>query len=87
MFFYTIKYLKCLFNSINFKSNFINGEIQWRKAKETDRGRQEETRWREGREGREGRWGWKGWKNGDDVKDGNEVDLVRSNISVTVLCE
>ena len=36
-FFYTIKYLKCLFNSINFKSNFINGEIQWRKAKETER--------------------------------------------------
>ena len=81
MFFYTIKYLKCLFNSINFKSNFINGEIQWRKAKETERGRQEETRWREGR------WGWKGWKNGDDVKDENEVDLERSNISVTVLCE
>ena len=31
--------------------------------------------------------GWKGWKNGNDVKDGNEVDLERSNISVTVLCE
>ena len=53
-FFYTIKYLKCLFNSIIYKSNFINGEIQWRKAKETERGRLEVTRWREGR------WGMKG---------------------------
>ena len=43
--FYIIKYWKCLFNSIIFKSNFINGEKQWRKAKETERGRQEETRW------------------------------------------
>ena len=47
--FYIIKYWKCLFNSIIFKSNFINGEKQWRKAKEIERGRQEETRWREGR--------------------------------------
>ena len=31
--------------------------------------------------------GWKGWKNGDDVKDGNEEDLERSNISGNVLCE
>ena len=31
--------------------------------------------------------GWKRWKNGDDVKDGNEEDLERSNISGTVLCE
>ena len=80
-FFIIIKYWKCLFNSIIFKSNFINGEIQWRKAKETERGRQEETRWRE----EDG--GWKGWKNGDDVKDGNEEDLERSNISGSVLCE
>ena len=31
--------------------------------------------------------GWNGWKNGDDVKDGNEEDLERSNISGSVLCE
>ena len=31
--------------------------------------------------------GWKRWKNGDDVKDGNEEDLERSNISGSVLCE
>ena len=29
----------------------------------------------------------KGMENGDDVKDGNEEDLERSNISGTVLCE
>ena len=29
----------------------------------------------------------KGIENGDDVKDGNEEDLERSNISGTVLCE
>ena len=28
-----------------------------------------------------------GWRNGDDVKDGNEEDLERSNISGSVLCE
>ena len=74
--------MKCLFNSIIFKSNFINGEIQWRKAKETER---EEDKKKQDEEKEDG--GWKGWKNGDDVKDGNEVDLERSNISVTVLCE
>ena len=47
--FYIIKYWKCLFNSIILNSNFINSEKQWRMAKETERGRQEETRWREGR--------------------------------------
>ena len=31
--------------------------------------------------------GWKGWKNGDNVKNRNEEDLERSNISGTVLCE
>ena len=84
MFFNKIKYWKCLFNSIIFKSNFINGEIQWRKAKETERGRQEDKK-KQDEEKEDG--GWKGWKNGDDVKDGNEEDLERSNISGSILCE
>ena len=46
---YKIRSLKCLFNSIIFKSNFIKGEKEWREEKETKRGRQEETRWRKGR--------------------------------------
>ena len=53
-------------------------EEKQKKQREEDKKKQDE-------EKKDG--GWKGWKNGDDVKDGNEVDLERSNISVTVLCE
>ena len=79
--FYIIKYWKCLFNSIIVKSNFINGEKQWRKAKE----QREEVKKNqdEEKEDRE----WKEWKNENNVKDGNEEDLERSNISGTVLYE
>ena len=79
--FYKIKYWKCLFNSIIFKSNFINGEKQWKKQKkqrEEDKKKQDEEK-----EDRE----WKEWKIENNVKDGNEEDLERSNISGTVLYE
>ena len=53
-------------------------EEKQKKQREEDKKKQEE-------EKEDGRW--KGWKNEDDVKDRNEEDLERSNISCTVLCE
>ena len=55
-----------------------NNEEKQKRQREEDKKKQDE-------EKEDG--GWKGWKNGNDVKDGNEEDLERSNISGTVLCE
>ena len=76
--FYKIKYWKCLFNSIIFKSNFIigeNNEEKQKKQREEDKKKQDEEK-----EDRE-------WKIENNVKDGNEEDLERLNISGTVLYE
>ena len=53
-------------------------EEKQKKQREEDKKKQDEEEEDEG---------WKGWKNGGDVKDGNEEDLERSNISGSVLCE
>ena len=76
MFFNKIRSLKCLFNSIIFKSNFIKGE---KKMKRSKRNRERKTRRNlmKRKKDRE----WKEWKNENNVKGGNEEDLERSNIS------
>ena len=79
--FYIIRSLKCLFNSIILKQFY-----KWRKKKEEKLQKQREENRKKQDEEKEDRE-WKEWKNENNVKDGNEEDLERSNISGTVLYE
>ena len=80
-FFYKIRSLKCLFNSIILKQFY-----KWWKKKEEKLQKQREENRKKQDEEKEDRE-WKEWKNENNVKDGNEEDLERSNISDTVLYE